>query len=51
MSDLERESLAALLTRLLKTWEAEEKQLEDHEDGWGQIKRWIKREIRQKIKR
>ncbi|MDR0702204.1 MAG: MarR family transcriptional regulator [Azoarcus sp.] len=50
LSDAERESLAVLLTRLLDAWEAEERQREHSEDGWGQIKRWLKREIRQKIK-
>ncbi|MDR2032871.1 MAG: MarR family transcriptional regulator [Azoarcus sp.] len=54
LSDAERESLAALLTRLLDAWEAEERQREYNEDGWGQIKgqikQWLKREIRQKIK-
>jgi DNA-binding MarR family transcriptional regulator len=51
LSDAERESLAALLARLLNVWEAEERQREGSENGWGQIKRWLKREIRQKIKR
>ncbi|MDR1064166.1 MAG: MarR family transcriptional regulator [Azoarcus sp.] len=51
LSAAERESLSGLLIRLLDAWEAEERQREGSEDGWGQIKRWLKREIRQKIKR
>ena len=51
LNEAERESLAVLLTRLLDAWEAEERQLEDSEDGWGQLKRWLKREIHQKVKR
>jgi DNA-binding MarR family transcriptional regulator len=43
LTDAERESLAALLTRLVEAWEAEEKQREDH-GGWRRkIEAWLGR--------
>ncbi|MDR2259428.1 MAG: MarR family transcriptional regulator [Azoarcus sp.] len=45
LSDAERASLAALLTRLLGAWEAEERQWEDQEEGWEALKAWLKRKI------
>jgi DNA-binding MarR family transcriptional regulator len=48
LSDEERETLAALLTRLVDAWEAEEKQREDQEETWGrQISAWLRRKVRQ----
>jgi DNA-binding MarR family transcriptional regulator len=45
LSDAERESLAALLTRLVDAWETEERQRE--RKTWGrQIKAWLERKIR-----
>jgi DNA-binding MarR family transcriptional regulator len=50
LSDGERESLAALLTRLAEAWETEERlREEDRGMSWGrQIKAWMQRKVRRK---
>jgi DNA-binding MarR family transcriptional regulator len=49
LSDEERESLAALLTRLVDAWEAEENLREENRGtSWGrQMKAWLARKVRQ----
>jgi DNA-binding MarR family transcriptional regulator len=51
LNEAERDSLAMLLTRLLESWEEAEKRRENEKDGWGQLKGWLKHQIRQKIKK
>ncbi|MDR2789330.1 MAG: MarR family transcriptional regulator [Candidatus Accumulibacter sp.] len=52
LTDVERESLATLLTRLVDAWETEEKRREDKREAWGQqFKAWIRRKVRQKMEK
>jgi DNA-binding MarR family transcriptional regulator len=49
LSETERESLSALLVRLLDTWEAEETRQEDRGEVWDRLKAWLERKSQRKL--
>jgi DNA-binding MarR family transcriptional regulator len=49
LSEAERESLCTLLTRLLDTWEAEEREWDDKGEVWGRLKAWLEGKGRRRM--